>query len=154
MNLSREPPLDGSAVEAQLQGTQERSARQDELPMAMQQASPGKLLDGDLDAVARGEVVGRVGQIADQLVDRELDGVKVDDFLDQARWRSSGSASQARSAGSESAIGPSPSSWYGRRTVGLCARLPQAVRPPLSGAGRALVQLASDISDGVRLVKL
>ena len=50
--------------------------------MAMQPASAGELLDSDLDAVARGEVVGPVGQLADELGERELDGMQIDHLLD------------------------------------------------------------------------
>ena len=73
--LARHGDISGTSSDAQLDRTEERSTRQDKLALAVQKARAGKLLDGDLDAVARGEVVGRVGQLPDEFGEGELDGM-------------------------------------------------------------------------------
>jgi len=52
--------------------------------MTVQQPGSGQLLHGVLEAVARREVLGRVGQLAHQLVEGQLDRVQIDVAVDDS----------------------------------------------------------------------
>jgi hypothetical protein len=58
------------------------TCREHERSLAVHEASASEMLNSYLDPVARGEVVRRVGQLADQFTERELDRMQVNEALD------------------------------------------------------------------------